>query len=93
MKYVSTRGGMQAQGFADILLEGLAPDGGLAIPQELPKVSAAMLESWRALPYHALAAEVLGLFVSDIGRADLQAMTRAAYCKESFKTEAIVPLK
>ena len=93
MKYVSTRGGMQAQGFADILLEGLAPDGGLAIPQELPKVSAAMLESWRALPYHALAAEVLGLFVSDIERADLQAMTRAAYCKESFKTEAIVPLK
>ena len=53
MKYVSTRGGMQAQGFADILLEGLAPDGGLAIPQELPNVSSAMLESWRALPYHA----------------------------------------
>jgi threonine synthase len=52
-----------------------------------------MLESWRALPYHALAAEVLGLFASDIERADLQAMTRAAYCKEAFKTEAIVPLK
>ena len=43
MKYVSTRGGMDAQGFADILLEGLAPDGGLAIPQELPKVSVATL--------------------------------------------------
>ena len=93
MKYVSTRGGMALQGFSDILLEGLAPDGGLAIPQECPKVSAAMLESWRALPYHALAAEVLGLFASDIERADLQAMTRAAYCKEAFKTEAIVPLK
>jgi threonine synthase len=93
MKYVSTRGGMDAQGFADILLEGLAPDGGLAIPQVLPKVSGATLESWRALPYHALAAEVLGLFVSDIERADLQSMTRAAYCKESFKTDAIVPLR
>ncbi len=93
MKYVSTRGGMDAQGFADILLEGLAPDGGLAIPQELPKVSVATLESWRALPYHALAAEVLGLFVTDIERVDLQSMTRAAYCKESFKTDAIVPLR
>ncbi len=93
MKYVSTRGAMALQGFSDILLEGLAPDGGLAIPQECPKVSAAMLESWRTLPYHALAAEVLGLFASDIERADLQAMTRAAYCKEAFKTEAIVPLK
>ena len=82
MKYVSTRGGMDAQGFADILLEGLAPDGGLAIPQELPKVSVATLESWRTLPYHALAAEVLGLFVSDIERVDLQSMTRVAYCKE-----------
>ena len=93
MKYVSTRGGMDAQGFADILLEGLAPDGGLAIPQVLPKVSVATLESWRALPYHALAAEVLGLFVSDIERTDLQSMTRAAYCKESFQTDAIVPLR
>ena len=93
MKYVSTRGGMDAQGFADILLEGLAPDGGLAIPQELPKVSVATLESWRSLPYHALAAEVLGLFVTDIERVDLQSMTRAAYCKESFKTDAIVPLR
>jgi len=93
MKYVSTRGGMDAQGFADILLEGLAPDGGLAIPQTLPKVSGATLESWRTLPYHALAAEILGLFVSDIECVDLQSMTRAAYCKESFKTDAIVPLR
>ena len=43
MKYVSTRGGMSAQGFSDILLEGLATDGGLAIPERIPQVSAAQL--------------------------------------------------
>jgi len=58
MKYVSTRGGMNAQAFSDILLEGLAPDGGLAVPESIPQVSAQTLETWRTLPYHALATEV-----------------------------------
>jgi threonine synthase len=93
MKYVSTRGGMQALEFSDILLEGLAPDGGLAVPEYIPQVSAQTLESWRALPYHALATEVLSLFVTDIERATLAAMTASAYCKASFKTEAIVPVQ
>lgn len=93
MKYLSTRGGMQALEFSDILLEGLAPDGGLAVPESIPKVSSDMLESWRALPYHALATEVLSLFVTDIDRASLSNMTQLAYCKESFKTEAIVPVR
>lgn len=93
MKYVSTRGGMDALEFSDILLEGLAPDGGLAVPESIPHVSAQTLESWRALPYHALASEVLSLFATDIDRATLATMTAAAYCKESFKTDAIVPVK
>ena len=93
MKYVSTRGGMDALEFSDILLEGLAPDGGLAVPESVPHVCAQTLESWRALPYHALATEVLSLFVTDIDRATLSKMTAAAYCKESFKTDAIVPIK
>lgn len=93
MKYVSTRGGMQALEFSDILLEGLAPDGGLAVPENIPQVSAQTLESWRTLPYHALATEVLSLFVTDIERATLAAMTASAYCKASFKTDAIVPLQ
>ena len=49
MNYISTRGGMKAQLFSDILLEGLAPDGGLAMPESYPQVSAETLESWRAL--------------------------------------------
>lgn len=93
MKYVSTRGGMQALEFSDILLEGLAPDGGLAVPENIPQVSAQTLESWRTLPYHALATEVLSLYVTDMERATLSAMTASAYCKTSFKTEAIVPVR
>jgi len=90
MKYISTRGGMQAQGFSDILLEGLAPDGGLAMPERIPQVSAAQLESWRTLPYHALAAEVLGLFITDINAQQLQAFTRQAYRAEAFQSKDIV---
>ena len=93
MKYISTRGGMPAQGFSDILLEGLATDGGLAMPESIPQVSAAQLEAWRALPYHALAAEVLALFITDISPEKLGALTAAAYRPESFQSADIVPLR
>ncbi|MGN6579007.1 MAG: threonine synthase [Bordetella sp.] len=93
MNYVSTRGGMAPQAFSDILLEGLAPDGGLAVPQELPRIDAATLESWRDLTYADLAFEVLSRFASDIPVEDLRRMTRAAYQPASFKSADIVPLK
>ena len=79
MKYISTRGGMAALEFSDILLEGLAPDGGLAVPEQLPQVSAQTLESWRGLSYADLAFEVLSLFATDIPAEDLRRLTRAAY--------------
>jgi len=79
--------------FSDILLEGLAPDGGLAVPQELPRIDAATLESWRGLDYADLAFEVLSRFVSDIPAEDLRRLTRAAYQPASFKSADIVPLK
>lgn len=93
MKYISTRGGMAPQDFSDILLEGLAPDGGLAIPQSLPQIDAAMLESWRGLDYAGLAFEVLSRFATDIPAEDLRRLTRAAYRAEVFGSQAIVPLK
>ena len=93
MKYVSTRGGMTPQPFSDILLEGLAPDGGLAVPQTLPQVSQATLEQWRSLSYADLAFEVLSLFVTDIEPEDLRRLTRAAYRADVFGSDAIVPLK
>lgn len=93
MKYISTRGGMAAQPFSDILLEGLAPDGGLAVPEQLPQVSEQTLESWRGLPYADLAFEVLSLFATDIPADDLRRLTRAAYTPETFNSEDIVPLR
>ncbi|WP_459618125.1 threonine synthase [Bordetella sp. 2513F-2] len=93
MKYVSTRGGMAPQAFSDILLEGLAPDGGLAVPQSLPRVDADTLESWRGLPYADLAYEVLSRFATDIPADDLRRLTHAAYRPGVFSSDEIVPLR
>jgi len=93
MKYVSTRGGMAPQAFSDILLEGLAPDGGLAVPQALPAIDPATLESWRGLPYADLAFEVLSRFATDIPAEDLRGLTRAAYRPDVFGSADIVPLR
>ncbi|MBC2770831.1 threonine synthase [Pusillimonas minor] len=93
MKYRSTRGGMAPLEFSDILLEGLAPDGGLALPESLPKISSETLEAWRELNYAQLATEVLGLFITDIPRADLARLTAAAYNNQVFDTPDIVPVK
>lgn len=93
MKYVSTRGGLTPQSFSDVLLEGLAPDGGLSVPESLPQVSAQTLERWRSLSYAQLAAEVLGLFATDIDAPTLQGMTQQAYRACAFRSESIVPLR
>ncbi len=93
MKYVSTRGGMAPQAFSDILLEGLAPDGGLAMPESLPQIDAATLASWRGLSYAELACEVLSRFATDIPREDLARLTQAAYNDKVFSSEDIVPLR
>ena len=90
MRYISTRGGMQPQPFSETLLEGLAPDGGLAVPEQLPTVDAETLERWRALTYPQLATEVLALFATDIPREDLARMTAAAY---TDFPDAVVPLR
>ncbi|MFT0850874.1 threonine synthase [Achromobacter sp. F4_2707] len=93
MKYISTRGGMLPQPFSDILLEGLAPDGGLAVPQTIPQVDSATLEQWRSLSYAELAAEILGLFISDIPQEDLRQLTAAAYNQDVFPGPHMVPIK
>ena len=77
MRYVSTRdaSGLQRP-FSDILLEGLAPDGGLYLPVSYPRVSGETLERWRGLlsdeGYASLAYEVISLFVDDIEPAHLR---------------------
>lgn len=92
MKYISTRGGMQPISYTQALLEGLAPDGGLAVPETMPQVGASLIEEWRALSYPDLATEVLSLFAGDIDHNDLRKMCHAAYNSRVFASEQIVPL-
>ena len=58
MKYLSTRGDATPRAFCEILLEGLAPDGGLYLPQSYPHIDAATLARWRKLSYAELAFEM-----------------------------------
>ena len=93
MNYLSTRGDKTPRKFCDILLEGLAPDGGLYLPDHYPQVTPATLDAWRGLPYADLAFEVLSLYIDDIPRADLKAICRKTYTQDVFGTAAIVPLR
>src|SRR6187402_2753093 len=93
MLYLSTRGHPDRKHFCEILLEGLAPDGGLYLPEKYPQVDAATLSKWRSLPYHELAFEILSLYIDDIPAADLKAICAKTYTAEVFGTGEIVPLR
>jgi len=93
MLYLSTRGHPDRKHFCEILLEGLAPDGGLYLPERYPRVDAATLAQWRTLSYADLAFEVLSLYIDDIPAADLRAICRKTYTEDVFGTRQIVPLK
>ena len=93
MRYISTRGGGPPRPFSDILLEGLAPDGGLYLPQRYPRVEAALLERWRPLAYPELAHRFLGLYIDDIAAPELAALLRKTYTAEVFGDARIAPLK
>ena len=97
VNYISTRDASRTPArFTDILLGGLAPDGGLYLPAEYPQLSDEQLTAWRGLlaerGYAALAAEVLKLFVDDIPAADLEAIAARAYTTPKFADEDIVPV-
>jgi threonine synthase len=85
MRYLSTRGRAPAQSFSEILLGGLAPDGGLYLPDAYPQVSGAELDAWRKLSYADLALEILKKFATDIPEADLRALTRKTYTAEIYR--------
>ena len=94
MKYVSTRGEAAGRGFAAILLEGLAPDGGLYVPERYPQVDTATLATWRRLSYPDLAFAVMSRFVDDIAPADLSVLVQKSYRAEVFGGDRrIVPLR
>src|SRR3990167_5587263 len=93
MRYVSTRGSSEPRTFTDILLEGLAPDGGLYVPEEYPRISSEELENMREMTYPELAFAVLSKFADDIPPEDLRSIIDGAYTKEVFGSDKIVPLK
>ena len=100
MKYLSTRApesSPERKRFCEILLEGLAPDGGLYLPESYPQVSVATLGEWRTIyheqGYAALAFEILSLYIDDIPAADLRALCAKTYTAEVFGTGEIVPLR
>ncbi len=87
MKYISTRGHAgqpENPGFCDILLGGLAPDGGLYLPESYPRVSRAELDAWRTLSYADLAFAILSKFITDIPAADLAAICARTYTAEVY---------
>jgi threonine synthase len=85
MRYISTRGQAEPQTFCDILLGGLAPDGGLYLPEAYPQVSAAELAKWRELPYAALALRILQKFIDDIPARDLKSIVDRTYTAQTYR--------
>ena len=92
--YASTRGAWweAPQPFSAILLEGLAPDGGLAVPLAYPELTPDDLANLRPLAYPDLAAAILARFIGDISRPDLDALVRRTYTRERFGSDEITPL-
>jgi threonine synthase len=97
MRYLSTRGHADRKRFCEILLEGLAPDGGLYLPEQYPQLDATALtrlrQVWSSQGYAALAFEILSLYIDDIPAADLKALCDKTYTCVVFGTDEIVPLK
>jgi threonine synthase len=94
MRYVSTRGAWHdaPQPFRAILLEGLAPDGGLAVPQQYPRLSATELAELRGLRYPDLAYAVLSRFITDIAPDELRSIIARTYTAAAFGSDDITPL-
>jgi threonine synthase len=88
MLYVSTRGAAPKARFSDILLEGLASDGGLYVPESFPKAD---LSGWRKLSYAELSFEILKRFMDDV--ADLRAIVDRTYTEKAFGSRDITPLR
>ncbi|MDO8522283.1 MAG: threonine synthase, partial [bacterium] len=104
MQYISTRGNSEpADGvgigtcrrseFKEILLEGLAPDGGLYVPESYPKFTDSELNALRDKSYHDVALAVLRRFITDIPEKDLKNLIACTYTKDVFGTDEITPVK
>ncbi len=90
MRYKSTRGQVSDISFSQAVMMGLATDGGLLIPDEIPEVDAKTLKRWSRLTYPELAFNVMRLFIDDIPEEDLKRLIDRAY--STFSHPEIVPI-
>ena len=93
MKYISTRGATDRKTFGEVLLMGLAPDGGLMLPEHYPQIDRATLDKWRGLAYADLAFEIMRLFATDIPEGGLRAIINRTYTAEVFGNAEITPVR
>lgn len=92
MYYVSTRGNTPKMQFSDVLLMGLAPDGGLMLPEYYPNIDDKTLTKWRSLNYQELAFEIMQLFATDIDKENLKKLIDKTYTKDVFGSDDITPV-
>lgn len=90
MKYISTRGGIAPISFKEAVMMGLATDGGLLLPERLPRISEQTINSWHNLGYQDLAFEVISLFAGDLTPADLHRLIKNSYA--GFRHPEITPV-
>jgi threonine synthase len=83
---------MAPVGFLQVLLGGLAPDGGLVMPTHYPTIDAPTLKAWRQLSYADLAFEIFSRFSDDIPEQDLRRLTNATYTEAVFGSKEITPV-
>lgn len=90
MKYKSTRGGVSGISFKEAVMMGLATDGGLLLPEEIPVIDGEMLKEWKRFSYPDLAFAVMRLFIDDIPEKDLEVLVRKSY--STFTHPEVVPI-
>lgn len=93
MKYISTRGQTAPKSFSEVLLMGLAPDGGLMLPERYPHIDSDTLAQWRQLSYPDLAFAIMSLFIDDIPSEDLKDIINRTYTPAVFGSETITPVR
>jgi threonine synthase len=79
--------------FSEVVLEGLAPDGGLVVPERYPAVTLQELSRWRSLSYPQLAFEILRRYADDIAEEDLKSLVDRTYTAQVFGSSDITPVK
>ena len=93
MEYMSTRGKSESMESASAILQGIAVDGGLLVPVEIPKVDSEFIDALKDMTYQERAVKILGLFLTDYTEDELKKCVSNAYGNGKFDTEEVAPVK